>query len=73
MLEKLIDIVFTEYGVFVTFLVLTVLAEGFVIKILWDRNKFLGDKIVDIIESNVRVLTILEERINASTQNDNSG
>ena len=56
MIEKLFDTVFSEYGAFVAFL----LATNF---IQWQRNVLLGNKLLDIVENNTKVITQLVEKL----------
>lgn len=70
MIEHILDVILSEYGVFVAFLVITIAVLAYTIKILWDRNKYLGDKLIEVTVSSVKVLTILEERIGSGNNND---
>lgn len=53
----------SEYGLLTGFLLICVIVEGLVIKLLWLRNEFLGDKFLEIIPENTKVITQLVEKI----------
>lgn len=66
MFENFIKEVITEYGSFIGFLLLNNLILGYVIKILWKRNEYLSDKLIETIEHTTAVLSTLKERISGT-------
>jgi hypothetical protein len=63
MLERIIEAAFTEYGLFVTFLILTIGVLSYTIKILWKRNEHLGDKFIEALENSTLVMTQVKEKL----------
>ncbi len=63
MLETFLQTVFSEYGALVLFLVLTDCILLATINILWKRDIFISNKLLETVENNTRVLTQIVERM----------
>lgn len=66
--EKFLGIVLSEYGVFVTFLIVLDGYLLFTLKTLWKRITLLEDKLVVIVENNTKVITQLVMKLDEHTQ-----
>lgn len=63
MLEKLLQVAMSEYGVFVGFLLITNFILYKILRVLWNQNTFLANKMLDTIENNTRVVTQLVSKL----------
>lgn len=68
MLETIIAQVLTEYGLFVTLLIISIAS-------LWIQNRTLTNKLLEVIENNTKVLAQIVEKlakIEEDVHNDNN-
>lgn len=63
LLEKFFNIVLSEYGVFVAFLLGSIGVLVYALRTVWNRLQLLTDKLVLLIENNTKVLTRLVDKI----------
>lgn len=63
MFENFLATVLSEYGIFVTFELLTIAVLLVAIRILWKTNLDLTSKLVSLAENNTKVITQLVERL----------
>jgi hypothetical protein len=63
MFEQLMNAILSEYGLFVTFLITINGGFAFTIKLLWEHNKELGNRLMDTIENNTRVITKIVDKL----------
>lgn len=63
LLEKFFNIVLSEYGVFVAFLLGSIGVLVYALRTVWNRLQLLTDKLVLLIENNTKVLTQLVDKI----------
>jgi hypothetical protein len=61
--EKLLEVILSEYGAFVVFLLISHGALLKVIKTLWGQNVYLGNKMLETVENNTRVMTQLVSKL----------
>ena len=66
MIENLLQSIMSEYGVFVGFLVATNGLLLYTIKILYNQNISLGNKLLKTIEQNTRVMTQIVDRLDSN-------
>ena len=66
MMEQILNVIFSEYGAFTGFLVLTNGILLGTIRVLWKRNESLSNKLIDTVENNTRVITQLVDKLNES-------
>lgn len=62
-MEEFLKHILTEYGVLVSFLVVSVSVLLFTIKILWKQNQYLSDRLLETVENNTKVLTQITEKL----------
>jgi hypothetical protein len=65
MIETFLQTVFSEYGAFVLFLVLTNGGLAATIRVLYKQNTHLSNKLLETVENNTRVLTQIVDKLEA--------
>lgn len=66
MFEEILNTVLSEYGVFMTFLMVTVGSLVFAVRSLWRENKALGEKLLETVQNNTKVLTQILEKLDSN-------
>ena len=62
-LNKFLELVTSEYGVFTGFLLICVIVLASFCRLLWRRNEFLGNKFIEVIPEMTKVMTQVVEKI----------
>jgi len=62
-MEEFFKVILSEYGAFVGFLVVNNAILLYIIKLLWNHNTQLGGKLIDLIGTNVKVLTDITNKL----------
>lgn len=65
MIENLLTTIFTEYGALVTLSVLTNAILAYTIRILWNQNTHLSNKLLETVANNTKVLTQIVDKLDA--------
>lgn len=65
-MNDIIKEVLTEYGAFVSYLVLSNGVLLVVIKTLWKQNTHLSEKLLETVENNTKVLTRIDDKLESN-------
>lgn len=72
MIESILASIFTEYGAFTTFLILTIGLMVHTVKKLFDHVKTLETVIIEIIPKNTAIITKLVEKLEGGSHDRDS-
>lgn len=65
MVEEVLGIILSEYGILVSFLSLSAAILLYAVRILWEQNKHLANKLLETVENNTKVLTQIVDKLDS--------